>query len=1226
MDSFMMGSSAIPPTPRRRGTAHNINTVGSTSSGGSNYGGMPITPSRQFSDTSLPMMTQPPPPPPPTSSSEMGVGMPVRAPNQGPAAPVSLFATCMSLIETLYSFPLFEFYLFPDGWEIYNQPDAPLLDPVAILWGTFKLGAPLCMIYNQLSPRTPLNVSDVSAIRPGDYKKVCKDNVYHFILACRNELQLSEANDFSISELYKDDTHGFMKILKLVQVIIAKIESNGLLPPKRKFPLDIPTSSADAPQDNRSKLIKELIDTERAYIHALEQLQTYQKEVVLQKLLSKEQVYGVFSNLSDLLDFQRRFMVAMEATLTFSPNEQRIGLLFIQNEDAFSVYHPFCANYQYATTLVLEEMENLRKIAHIIEPIQLQSYLIKPIQRVCKYPLLINELIKLTDKDKYPYMDELREGHEAIKRITEKVNEESRRAENESLKNDLADRVEDWKGLNIRDFGDLMLSEKFLMSSNDQEREYNLFLFEKILLCCKDLQKPRKKKRGETGKDTGTTYSLKGNIYINAISSVEDISDASIGYFAFKVYWKDITEWVCFSLKCRNPEQVKLWKGRIERLIGAQQEKRKPSIDAGVQLGSAYSARPPPPPAGYPGRSSSRDEDAMRDSGYGPSINSAYPGQSLQQTLPGNPPGRSRSIPNNYYANGQQPFSPAVSAPPMPLPLPQQQQQQQPGQQVAPGQRRSQLAMERGYGSASDANVRQPPYGNQSPGSQSFSGVPRPPSASPTPGMYPPRTDSPPPPVPPIPQLANMSMGGSNSPSSGQFQNIRPHNRNGSDTSIVNMTRQPSRGENMRSGSGQGGVNLPPNPPRSFSIDPTSASQAAIAAAATGGVPLAGYSDDDYSDDDEYYPPQNRQQQNLPPRLGSNASSSSPMSQSMHARKMSQESGLKSAQRRSGGAPPDFNPAMVNGGMGGLQRTNTFSGPRMQREPSQDDGSRISPSTPNPFSPSSSSPWSVGPPNAPVPPVPSIPANYQQSSQQQQQPSQYHRRSPSGDFGQQQQQIQQLQQQSANFHRRSPSIGDSAMRYNGPPSSTAPYPQSPLTPTNPNLPPGMRPGPPQRQFNIPPPPSQPLPPPPTSTYSNGELMSPSSNVPPAMRRAPTAPLPQPPGTTSTDPLPPPMPATLNLASSGFIKVKTHYEADVFVIAIPSRGASYAELVTRIERKIKLCGGRSPGELGRVMRMKYRRPDVANEEWIEVLSDEDVAVAFDLARNAKERGVLNLFVS
>ena len=51
----------------------------------------------------------------------------------------------------------------------------------------------------------------------------------------------------------------------------------------------------------------------------------------------------------------------------------------------------------------------------------------------------------MTDKEKYPYYDELKEGLAAIKRATEKINEESRVQEMEVRKLDLADRVEDWK-------------------------------------------------------------------------------------------------------------------------------------------------------------------------------------------------------------------------------------------------------------------------------------------------------------------------------------------------------------------------------------------------------------------------------------------------------------------------------------------------------------------------------------------------------------------------------------------------------------------------------------------------------------------------------------------------------------------------------------------------------------------------------------------------------------
>ena len=40
---------------------------------------------------------------------------------------------------------------------------------------------------------------------------------------------------------------------------------------------------------------------------------------------------SIFGNLGELLDFQRRFLIAMEANLALPFEEQRIGALFVSN-------------------------------------------------------------------------------------------------------------------------------------------------------------------------------------------------------------------------------------------------------------------------------------------------------------------------------------------------------------------------------------------------------------------------------------------------------------------------------------------------------------------------------------------------------------------------------------------------------------------------------------------------------------------------------------------------------------------------------------------------------------------------------------------------------------------------------------------------------------------------------------------------------------------------------
>lgn len=115
----------------------------------------------------------------------------------------------------------------------------------------------------------------------------------------------------------------------------------------------------------------------------------------------------------------------------------------------------------------------------------MQAFLIKPIQRICKYPLLFQQLLKACPPD-HEFYQELEEGVAACKRITEKVNEAERRAVNTATVKLLEQRVEDWKGHALANFGELLLDDIFMVTKSDVDREYHVFLFEKIILCCKD--------------------------------------------------------------------------------------------------------------------------------------------------------------------------------------------------------------------------------------------------------------------------------------------------------------------------------------------------------------------------------------------------------------------------------------------------------------------------------------------------------------------------------------------------------------------------------------------------------------------------------------------------------------------------------------------------------------------------------------------------------------------
>ena len=154
----------------------------------------------------------------------------------------------------------------------------------------------------------------------------------------------------------------------------------------------------------------------------------------------------------------------------------------------------------------------------------------------------MQSLIKALTPTDYSYLDELKAGLAAAKRITDKVNEEQRRAENLATLKNLEGRVEDWKGHHISNFGALLLDDIFIVTKSDMDREYHVFLFEKIILCCKEhipqpangkkvgksnsiLKKPSSPSTslslpgaGPSNKKKSTPLLLKGRIFLNNVT------------------------------------------------------------------------------------------------------------------------------------------------------------------------------------------------------------------------------------------------------------------------------------------------------------------------------------------------------------------------------------------------------------------------------------------------------------------------------------------------------------------------------------------------------------------------------------------------------------------------------------------------------------------------------------------------------------------------------------
>ncbi|KAI8829554.1 hypothetical protein BJ741DRAFT_622700 [Chytriomyces cf. hyalinus JEL632] len=1084
---------------------------------------------------------------PPTPTVQTSFQLPAPTHSSNDAKP--LFQRCIHLIAQLYPFPLFEFYLFPDGIDAYMIPsmDGGLLpviaDPVDVLWNCFKLGAPLCVIYNELAKTTTgvfLNVDDVSGIRAPFYPtKPCKDNLYKFITACRSEIKMPQAQELSgVSELYKDDTSGFMKFLKLVEELIIRIDAAGNTPEPKPLPFSTELSKElTNPLDNRARVIKELVETERAYIFSLEELQRYQNELASSKVFSKDMMSQLFSNLNELLDFQRRFMVGMESTLNLGVAEQRIGQLFILNEEAFEVYYPFCGNYENASDFVLNRGEELKHMGHIIQPHNITAYLIQPLQRLMRYALLLKELIKHTDADAYPYTDELKDGLDAIKRVTERLNEVQRKVDNERVKQDLMERLEDWKGLQIRDFGDLLLCEKFPIASNEQEREYHLFLFERILLCCKkDLKAVTKRassrKQSNAGKEAASySYILRGNIYISSIVRVEDMSDTEFKIFSIRVYWKDVSEpdTVCFSLKCRNEEQVSLWTDRLEKQVEIYQRRRKNSgaVPMSPHQQGMLGHR------GSDGFSSIMTGTTMYDPNYAASIMSSQGSQYGGARMM-----RSMSNPNNQmYGQMMSPVSPGGPN------GPQYGQQYRQGSSYDP-YAQQQFYMDGAIQSGLNSSMISIPTGGQGQRMSNERGMATSrsqPGQPYNPNMY----------NQAAPPMPTSSMRGPNSMAYAVGPDGRP---------------VPSRMDSMSSQQSSVVGRRPSTKGQSAqSVSKSREALNALASLAASGLPIAGFSDDE--DSEEGVEEDEEAHGSLFHRGVANGDIARQMQaiQLQNSRKQSTANGMMMGTY----------PADVQGSMNGRRPSND----RGYTNYSQDLGMRKA---------SSEVGYQYTTPTGTVVNgrMGSTDASYNQGMNA--------RSSP----------IPPSNQLLPNGYQRK-SSGFAGDRNSPIPMGNAPYqfpqPQSPSM-----LQQHMQ----QQQFRVS-----------GGSQFSGAPRSPNSPgytpVSPggehnmAMRRTPTAP-----SYLST---------SNSSQPSSFIKIRTHYDGDILIIAMPVRGATLQELRNRVDRKVNMMPHKPM--LSTPIRMTVKEEvatDAGGKEWkvIRTLeTDEDVAMSF--TTNA---GFLNLFLA
>ncbi|XP_035770529.1 kalirin-like [Neolamprologus brichardi] len=206
-------------------------------------------------------------------------------------------------------------------------------------------------------------------------------------------------------------------------------------------------------------IMAELLQTEKTYVRDLQEcLETYLWEMtngveeIPPGIANKEHV--IFGNMQEIFDFHSN------------------------KADKFHIYVDYCKNKPDSSQLILEhagtffdEIQQRRGLANSIS-----SYLIKPVQRITKYQLLLKELLSCCEEGK----GEIKDGLEVMLSVPKRANDAMHLAMLEGFEE------------NLEVQGELILQDSFQVwdprSLIRKGRDRHLFLFEFSLVFSKEIK------------------------------------------------------------------------------------------------------------------------------------------------------------------------------------------------------------------------------------------------------------------------------------------------------------------------------------------------------------------------------------------------------------------------------------------------------------------------------------------------------------------------------------------------------------------------------------------------------------------------------------------------------------------------------------------------------------------------------------------------------------------
>ncbi|KAM4044593.1 guanine nucleotide exchange factor DBS isoform 5-T5 [Anomaloglossus baeobatrachus] len=316
----------------------------------------------------------------------------------------------------------------------------------------------------------------------------------------------------------------------------------------------------------RRHVMNELIETERMYVdELLSVLEGYAAEMenplvmhlLSPVLLNKKDV--LFGNMEEIYHFHNRiFLRELENYIDYP---ELVGRCFLERMEDFQIYEKYCQNKPRSESLWRQcsdaafFQECQKKLDH---KLSLDSYLLKPVQRITKYQLLLKEMLKYSKNCEGA--EDLQEALASILGILKAVNDSMHQIA-----------ITGYEG-NLNDLGKLLMQGSFNVWTEHKKghskvkdlarfkpMQRHLFLHEKAVLFCK-----KREENGE-GYEKAPSYSFKHSLNMASVGITEYVKGDNR---KFEI-WYNAREEV-YIVQAQTSEIKATWVNEIRKVLTSQ--------------------------------------------------------------------------------------------------------------------------------------------------------------------------------------------------------------------------------------------------------------------------------------------------------------------------------------------------------------------------------------------------------------------------------------------------------------------------------------------------------------------------------------------------------------------------------------------------------------------------------------------------------------------------------